>query len=143
MASGFSVYAGNKVLDKLMKAPSVDFVVPTSYWVALFTNSGAAAFLRVNDIASAQECSGGAYARVEVRGATSITWATAVNAATEQTGDISFTQATASWGTVYTAALMDALTAGNVWMYGDLPAPKAVAAPDIFRIPSTFFDLSL
>lgn len=140
MASGLSIYQANKVVDKIMRA--TDFTPTASYWVALFTNAGAAAFLRTNDIGSATEVGAGlAYARVQVRSGSSITWAVASGGWSEQAGDITFSQATGSWGTVYTAALMDAATAGNVILYGDLDVAKVVSPPDIFRIPAGFFDI--
>lgn len=139
MASGLSVYMGNKVLDKVLL--EVDYTPPASYWVALFTSASAASALRANDPSTASEVStsGTAYARIEVRGSTGIEWATAANGTTNQNLDIAFNEATGSWGTVYAIGLMDAASGGNVIAYADLDTPRAIDAPDVLRIPANQF----
>lgn len=141
MASGLSVYSANLVLDRLMRDTAL--TPPASYWVALFTNGSAGSFLRSNTVASAGEVSGNAYARVQVKGATGIDWIAAAAGSTNQDLEIAFPQATGSWGSIIALALMDASTAGNVWWYYDLPAPRAVASPDIFRIPVNQFVINM
>lgn len=141
MASGLSVYQANKVLDKIMRG--VDWTPTASYWVAAFNVSGDGTFLRANDLGSATEVTGGSYARVQVRAGSAIAWTTAAAGHTENDTDITFPQATASWGTLYVCALMDASTAGNVIAYGDLVTPKPVTSPDIFKITATFFGVNL
>lgn len=141
MASGLGIYAANLVLDRLMR----DSVLtpPASYWVGLFTNGSAGSFLRSNTVASAGEVTGGSYVRKEVKGATGIDWLAAASGSTNQDLEIAFPQATASWGTITALALLDASTAGNVWWYYDLPVPRAVASPDIFRIPVNQFVINM
>lgn len=144
MASGFSVYAANKILDKVLKDTA--FTTPTSYWVALFTHpTQAATYLRANDIVSAAEVStsGTGYARVEVRGSTGIIWGAASAGSASQNLEVSFSQASSSWGTVYTVALLDAATNGNVWAYADLSPSRTIASPDVFRVPAGQFIITL
>jgi len=144
MASGFSVYAANRLLDKVLRDTA--FTTPTSYWVALFTHpTQAATYLRANDAGSAVEVSttSTGYARQEVRGSTGITWAAASGGSTAQSLEITFSQALASWGTVYTVALMDAAIGGNVWAYSDLSPPRGISSPDIFRVPAGQFIITL
>lgn len=144
MASGFSVYAADRILDKVLKDTA--FTTPTSYYLALFTHATqAAAFLRANNAASAVEVSssGTGYARVQVRGATGIQWAASSNGSTAQNLEVAFAQAAASWGTIYAAALMDAPTGGNVWTYADLSPPRVITSPDVFRVPAGQFILTL
>lgn len=141
MASGLSVYLANKVLDKIMGG--VDWTPTTSYWVAAFNASNSATYLRSNTLGSASEVAGNNYSRVQVRAGSSVAWGTAAAGHTENDTDISFPQASGSWGTIYACALMDASTAGNVVAYGDLVTPKPVTSPDIFKIPATFFGVNL
>jgi len=137
MASGFSVMWGNKINDKVWRA--TDFTPATSYWIALFINATAGTYLRANDIASAQEVAGGSYARVEVRGSTGNTWGVSSGGLSVQSNDITFPAATGNWGSIISVAVMDASTAGNVVLYGDLPVPKPVSTPDIFKVPAGYF----
>jgi len=143
MATGYSLLYANKINDAVFRKTDFIAAIPASYWVALFINTLAGTHLRADDYASAQEVSGGAYARVEVRGSTGITWGTSSGGLTTQTGDITFPAATGNWGTVYAVGLMDAVSAGHVVLYADLSVPKAVSTPDVFKVPSTYFQCQL
>ena len=81
------------------------------------------------------EVSGGSYAR-ELAGLSASSNGTSSNA-----GDITFTTATASWGTITTVALLDASTGGNVIMYSALDASKTVASGDVFKINTGDLDV--
>ena len=140
MSSGLSVYYANKVNDKLMRG--VDFTPATSYWCAAFVYVYANTYLRADDIASATECTGGGYARVQVRAGSSVSWIASTNGHTENDTDISFPAATNGWGTIYACALLDAPSGGHVVVWGDLTQAKAVNAPDIFKIQATFFGVN-
>jgi hypothetical protein len=141
MASGFSIYYANKVLDKAFG--STDFVRPPSMWVALFTDPSAVTHLRNNDLVSASEVSGGGYLRVEILGATGISFITAAGGQVSQNADVTFAPATGAWGTVYATALVDAATNGNVLVYDDWATPQVIAAPDAPRIPINNLIVSL
>lgn len=134
MASGLSVYYANRLLQKALG--QADFVPPTSMWVALFTDVGAAAYLRANNRAAATEVSGNNYSRVEILGATGITFATPTVGTTNQNSDVVFPAASGPWGTIYASALMDAATLGNVLFYDDWDTPTVVTSPDAPRIPA-------
>jgi hypothetical protein len=141
MASGYSVLWANKINDLMFLNTAV--TVPTSYWIGLFINASAGTHLRANDLASAQEVSGGSYVRMEIRGSTGIIFATSAAGLTSQDDDITWPQATGNWGSVVSVALIDASTAGNVVFYADLGIPKAVSTPDIFKIPAGFLQSQL
>ena len=83
------------------------------------------------------EVSGGSYAR-ELAGLSVSSDGTSSNA-----GDITFTTATGSWGTITHVALLDAVTGGNVLMYSTLDASKTVASGDTFKINTGDLDLTI
>jgi hypothetical protein len=85
------------------------------------------------------ECTGGNYGRVSVARGTG--WTSAGNA-TENAADITFTEATASWGTVVAFALMDASTSGNMLYWGDLTTSKSIDNGDTAKIPAGDLDIT-
>ena len=101
-------------------------------YVALFTADDG---LEAGTITS--EVSGGSYAR-ELAGLSVSSDGISSNA-----GDITFTTASASWGTITTVALLDASTAGNVIMYSALDASKTVASGDTFKINTGDLDVTI
>lgn len=141
MASGFSIYYANQLIDKALNI--ANFTPPTAMWVALFTDASAATHLRNNDRVSAAEVTGLGYARVPIMGATGIDFIPAANGSSSQDADVVFAAATGPWGTVYATALMDAATDGNVIMYDDWDTPEAIVAPDAPRIPVNNLIVSL
>lgn len=53
-----------------------------------------------------------------------------------QTALITWSAATANWGTIIGIALYDAATGGNFWGYGDLSASVIINANDTFQVPA-------
>ncbi len=143
MAGRFSVYGANQVLNKVLRAN--DFTPSTSYWIALFRAVTDTA-LRANSPGTADEVPGaGSYTRLQIRGATGITFSSSTLAESELSAEIAWPAATGSWGTVTRAAIMDSSTigAGNVILFGSLTTPKAVDIGDTFRVPVTLFKVRL
>ena len=129
MAGSFSDYTENKVLDHILKTAS--FTVPTNIYVALYT-------VAPTDAGGGTECTGGSYAR-KIHEA----WDAAASGATENTGAITFVEATASWGTLVAFALFDAITAGNMLAWGDLSVSKAVGSGDTASFADGELDITL
>lgn len=102
---------------------------PTAWYLALFTTAP-------TDGTAGTEVTGGSYARQAVT-------MTISGGAASNSAAIEWPAASASWGTVVAAALMDASTGGNIIAYGDLTASKAVGSGDVFRFPLGDFDLTL
>lgn len=71
------------------------------------------------------------------------TWDKAAAGATENTGAITFAQATASWGTILDFAICDASTAGNLLAYGSLTISKSVASGDTPKFATGDLDITL
>jgi len=111
---------------------------PTTVYMALFTASTG---LEANSPSA--EVSGGSYERkVAAFDAPS-------GGATSNTSEIAFTQATASWGTVTDAAIVDHLsnttwgTDVNVLFHGTLTASKVVDSGDTFKFAAGDVDVTL
>lgn len=130
MAGSLSNYAENKILEHSVgktswTAPSVS--------VALYTVAPGE-----SSAGTEVSTSGTAYARQAV-GASD--WGNAADGAITTTADVVFPTATASWGTVVAAAVLDA--SGNVIWYGTLTANKTVDTGDTFKITAGNLTLSL
>lgn len=129
-SGGISNYLALELLDHLFKVGS--YTVPTNVCCALSTaNPG-------DSGGSIAEPSGGSYARV-----TNNTWDVAASGATANTGAITFTTATGSWGTITHTALFDATSGGNMLFYGALTASKAVASGDTIAFAAGAFDITM
>lgn len=102
---------------------------PTAWYIALYT-------VAPTDSTAGTEVTGGSYARQAVT--MSVTGDTASN-----TAAVEWPEATASWGTVVAAAIMDASTSGNIIAYGALTANKTISSGDVFRFPAGAFDVTL
>lgn len=89
------------------------------------------------------EPAGDGYARVQVNvnGGSSPTWATASSATVSNADAISFPVATASWGTVTSVVVCDASTNGNLLLYDNSMADKAIGEADtaVFAASSLSF----
>lgn len=106
-------------------------------FVALYTDDP-------TDADAGTEVSGGAYARQQVNqdGATAPFWAAVGTSGMENDSDVTFPQATASWGTVSHGALRDAVTAGNLLFHGTLSSAKPVGNGDTLRFAAGAIDVS-
>lgn len=124
----FSDYMENKILNSLRNVAGVQVAA----YVALFTTATA-------DDGTGTEVSGGAYAR-KLAG---LSEATGSGGATSNAADITFTTATAAWGTITHVALMDAITAGNMLMHSALDASKVVGDGDTFKINAGDLDVTV
>jgi len=83
-----------------------------------------------DDAAGLAEPSGNGYARK------AITFGAAASRVVTQSGDVTFDQATGSWGTITHYALFDAITAGNMMAHGALGASKEVVSGNTPSIAS-------
>ena len=106
-----STYLGNKLLDHVLKNTS--YTSPSTVYVALYTSDPTIA-------GSGTEVSGTSYERV------SMAFASASGLATSNSADVSFPVAGGSWGTVTHFGIKDALTSGNLLLFGALTSPKTV-----------------
>lgn len=130
--SSFSNFLANKVIDHMLRNQA--YTPPAVVYVALFT---AADGLEANAPTAEVSASGTGYARKAV------TLAAAANGVTTNSADVLFDAASANWGTITHAAIMDAATAGNVLMWVELSAAKTIEATDVFVITAGNLDITL
>lgn len=138
--SAASDYLENELLDHILQGTSGAWTAPTNIYIALFTASTG---LEANNPTA--EVTGGAYARKDVTGG----FSAAASGATSNTAEEAFTQATASWGTVSHAAIVDHAsntswgTNVNVLIWAALDTAKQVQSGDTFKFALGDFDITL
>jgi hypothetical protein len=123
-----SNYLENKLLDHVLRNTS--YTSPTTVYVGLYTSDPA-------DDNSGTEVSGGSYARQIL----SVTTATA--GIVTSSADVTFPQATASWGTISHIGLLDALSSGNLLMHTALTTSKTIESGDVLKISTGSLTASL
>jgi hypothetical protein len=123
-----SDYLENKLLDHVLR--NVSYTSPTTVYVGLFTADP-------TDAGTGTEVSGGSYARQIV----SVT--TATGGIVTSSADITFPQATASWGTISHIGLLDALSSGNLLMHTALTTSRAIETGDVLKISTGSLTASL
>ena len=128
--SEFSDYLENELLDHLMGKG--EYTPPTVY-VALSTADP------TDDASGLSEPSDG-YARVETEAAD---WNAASSGSIDNANDISFPEASGSWGTITHVALYDAATNGNMLGYSALDSSQAVASGEILKFAAGDLAISL
>lgn len=133
--SAFSDYAEKMVLDHLFGGQT--FTAPSNYYLALFTATP-------NDSGGGTEVSGGSYARATVDNDTSMfAGATSGTGKTTNNEEITFPEATGSWGTVTHWALFDAVSGGNMILYGALDNSKTITSGDTPKVAVGTLEISL
>lgn len=115
----FSNYLENAVINAVLRAQT--YTSPATVYVGLYTTDP-------TDADTGTEVSGGSYARV------SVAFDAPSNGVTQNTADLTFPTATASWGTVTHIGLHDASTGGNLLFHTALDTSKAIDSGDIFKI---------
>jgi hypothetical protein len=128
--AALSDYAEKLLLDFLMTTGSA--TRPTDWYVALYTAAP-------NDAGGGTEVSGSGYSRQSV----AFDAATSGAGTTSNTGDVVFTAAGGSWGTITHIGIFDASTAGNLLWHGSLVASKTVADGDTLQFSTGNIDLTL
>lgn len=127
----FSDYLEDKLLDHTVGKAS--FTMP-SVWIALSTADP------LDDGSGMAEPGAGSYARKSTAAGD---WNSASGGAIDNANDITFVEATASWGTITHFALFDALTVGNMLAHGTLGTPKAIGSGDTAKFAAGDLDITL
>lgn len=123
-----SNYLENKLLDHVLRNTS--YTSPTTTYVGLYTSNP-------DEGNTGTEVSGGSYARQPL----SVT--TASGGIVTSSADVTFPQATASWGTISHIGILDAVTSGNLLMYTALTTSKTIDEGDILKISTGSLTASL
>lgn len=131
-----SIYLANKLNDHVLRG--VAYVQPTTVAIGLFTSSTG---LNENTSGTWTEASGGSYARLTIDG-TILTFSASADKLSSNEQDWEFVKATAAWGIITHAAVLDSATAGlgNVLYWGGLTLARDIQIDDIFRFLAGDFD---
>jgi hypothetical protein len=118
--TALSNYLEGQILDHLLRTGS--WVKPTTLYIALFTAAP-------SDSGGGTEVTGGNYARAAIVPLDANFSAPAGGNGTSYNLDsVVFNKPSASWGTVTHVGIFDALTSGNLLVWGALSASVAIAA---------------
>lgn len=121
MAGSKSDFLELELLDHVLgnaayTAPAV------SVWIALYT-------VAPTDAGGGTECTGGSYVRKAVDN-DKTTWTVAASGALHNDIEITFVEATASWGTVVAFGIFDAESGDNLLYWADLTVNKTIDSGD-------------
>lgn len=119
MATGTSIsdYLENKLLDHVLR--NTTYTPPATVYAALYTAAP-------SDSGGGTEVSGGSYARK------AITFGAAASGSISNSAIVDFGTASADWGTVTHAGILDASSGGNLLFWNALTASKSVISGDSF-----------
>lgn len=123
-----SNYLENALINGTIRGST--FTAPTDVYVALYTSDP-------TDADTGTEVSGGSYARQIV------TFGAPSNGVSVSNADVTFPQATGSWGTVGWIGLRDAVSGGNLLYHTALDTSKVIDNGDVFKINSGNLSVTL
>jgi len=126
--AAFTNYAENKVAEHLLR--NVAYTSPTAVYVGLYTSDP-------GEDDSGVEATGGSYAREAV------TFGAAVNGVCANSGIVTFTTATAAWGTITHFQILDAVRSGNPLFHGALENSVVVGVGDTVRFQIGDLEITL
>ena len=126
MAGNLSDYLEVKLLDHFLGTTT--YTKPTTVYLALYTAAP-------TDSTAGTEVSGNSYARKVVA------FNGAASGSTVNTSDVDFTGMPAC--TVVAIAVTDAITSGNILVYGPLTANKSLDVGDILRVSAGDLSISI
>ena len=126
MAGNLSDYLENKVLDHFLGTKA--YTMPATVYIALYTAAP-------NDAGCGTEATGGSYARQTA------TFSAASGGATSNDTNIDFASMPAA--TIVAIGVHDAITSGNLLVWGTLSSNKALDAGDTLRIATGDLDISI
>lgn len=126
MAGNLSDYLENKLLDHFLGTTT--FTKPTLVYIGLYT-------VVPTDAGGGTQVTGGSYARQ------SAAFAAAASGTTSNSANIDFAGMPAA--TTVAIGVFDALTAGNLLLWGTLTTNKTTDAGDTLRIATGDLDISI
>jgi len=126
MAGNLSDYLENKLLDHFLGTAT--YTKPTTVYVGLYT-------VVPTDAGGGTQVTGGSYARQTA------TFSAAASGTTSNTANIDFAGMPAA--TTVAIGVFDAITAGNLLLWGTLTTNKTTDAGDTLRIATGDLDISI
>jgi hypothetical protein len=136
--SAFSDFSEDTIINVWLRVQAT--YKPAGIWIGLWT----ATLDDASTGSTASEVSGGGYGREQVVQADA-NWDATVggDGHTQNTLPITFTTATAAWGTVTDVMIVDASSTGNSIFYGALTSPKVVDTDDTFEFAIGDLDITI
>ncbi|HXI14816.1 MAG TPA: hypothetical protein VNM48_00495 [Chloroflexota bacterium] len=132
--ANLSDYLEAQLLNHVFRTAT--YTKPVTVYVALYTAAP-------TDAGGGTEVTGGAYARQAITSVDASWAAPGVAGLIDNLAAINFPVASAAWGVITHAALLDAITVGNFLFHGALGASKTIGVGDQFIIPIGQLDLTL
>jgi hypothetical protein len=132
----FSDFLEDELLDHLFGCGTRNYTPPTDIYVALSTTDP------LDTGAGISEPVGNGYARAQTD-ETDWDVATGDPSTVDNGVDITFAEATGSWGTISHFALFDAVSGGNMLAHGSLSASKAIDNGDTAKFAAGDLDITL
>ena len=126
----FSNYLENALINAVLR--NTTYTSPATVYVSLYTSDPTDA-----DSGTEVSTSGTGYAR------TAVTFGAPSNGVSTNSADVTFTTATASWGTVTHIGIHDASTSGNLLFHTPLDTSKTIDSGDIFKITTGNLSVTL
>jgi hypothetical protein len=126
VAGNLTNYLENKLIDHFLGTTT--YTKPTNIYVGLFT-------VTPGEAAGGTEVTGGSYARQIA------TFGAASSGSTTNSGNIDYTNMPAA--TTVAIGIFDALTSGNMLLYGALTTNKTTDAGDTLRIATGSLSVSI
>ncbi len=126
MAGNLSNYLENKLLDHFLGTTA--YTMPTTVYVGLYT-------VVPTDAGGGTQVTGGSYARQTAA------FSAAASGATSNTANIDFAGMPAA--TTVAIGVFDAITSGNLLLWGTLTTNKTTDAGDTLRIATGDLDISI
>ena len=134
MVGSCALYSENKILEHIVGKSS--FTMPAGPYLALFTIAPTA-----EDGTGGTEASLGNYARITCPGTS---WGAAAAGAISNTSAVEFAECTGTnWGTINGWALFDAITVGNMIIWGEITTPKTINIGDTAKFAIGDLDVTL
>lgn len=141
--TAYTDYAENKLIDWMFRGQAVP-ALPASWSFGLLVANTSDTGTPLTEV------TGPGYARASVarslanfagtQAPASVVASNGVSGTTSNNNDVSFPAPTGDWGTVVAIGIFDAATAGNMWIYTPLNAPKVIANGDAPpRFPAAAF----
>jgi hypothetical protein len=123
-----SNYLENAIINATLR--NTTYTSPAAVYISLHTADP-------TDDGSGAEVSGGSYIRQ------SATFGEPSNGVSTTTADVTFPQATGTWGTIGWIGIWDAQTTGNMLFHTAIDVSKLIETGDVFKIASGSLTVTL
>jgi hypothetical protein len=128
-------YTENAIINGLLDGGNINLSSGKPF-IGLFTVSP-------TETGGGTECSGGGYARIQIGDTGQGDFDNSTTGTASNQAEFVFPDATSNWGTISHIGLFDAVSGGNLLMFGSLNSSVLIDNGDIFKIPTNGFTISM